>query len=100
MFLFPSRYEGFGIPPLEAMALKTPVVAAKATSLPEVLGDAALFANPMKPEQWAQAMTDLLDNPRLCSQLKNKGTARAKQFANTGAGLQLVKLFRELEAVA
>ncbi len=79
--LFPSRSEGFGLPPLEAMASGTPVVAASSGSLPEVLGDAALFADPKIPSDFAAAVRRLRDDPVLRTRMVAKGLTRARQFS-------------------
>lgn len=80
LFTFPSIYEGFGLPPLEAMACGTPVLTSKVTSLPEVVGDAALTVDPKRTEDIAQGLLDLLhDKPRR-EALSKAGRARSKQF--------------------
>ena len=80
VFLFLSRYEGFGLPPLEAMAKGVPVVASDRTSLPEVLGDAALLVNPDDIEAAAGAVRRILDDPDFSRELIERGHARAALF--------------------
>jgi glycosyltransferase involved in cell wall biosynthesis len=80
MLCFPSRYEGFGIPVLEAMTLGCPVVASNTSSLPEVAGEAALLVDPDQPQLIAAAMQKLLDAPSLTQNLRAKGLERAKDF--------------------
>ena len=80
LFVYPSRYEGFGLPPLEAMACATPVVATRAGALPEVLGDAAILVERDNPEELGRAILRLLAQPSLRSELIEKGTARASTF--------------------
>lgn len=81
VFLFPSLSEGFGLPPLEAMASGTPVVAARAGSLPEILGDAALLADPFDPVQMAGAVRVLGEDARLRAQLIERGSSLAHRYS-------------------
>ncbi len=80
LFAFPSRYEGFGIPPLEAMACGTPVVGSNASSLPEVLGDAALTVDPDDIDGLADAMRRVLEDEALAADLRTRGIAHAARF--------------------
>jgi glycosyltransferase involved in cell wall biosynthesis len=79
--IFPSLYEGFGLPLLEAMACGTPVVTANTTALPEVAGGAALLVDPTSVEQIAEAMKRIVSDTSLRQQLREKGLARAAQFS-------------------
>ena len=81
LFVFPSIYEGFGMPPLEAMACGTPVVTSNSSSLPEVVGDAGLMASPHDPAAFADAMVRLLSDPDLAQELRMRGLERARHFA-------------------
>src|ERR1700682_5822957 len=65
VFVYPSLYEGFGLPPLEAMACGCPVLASNVTAMPEVLGDAALLVNPLSVEELAEGMMAALSRPEL-----------------------------------
>ena len=80
-FLYPSLYEGFGLPPLEAMACGTPVVVSDASSLPEVVGDAGLLIDPQCSDEWTEAMVRLSMQPDLKTELGLRGLARAQQFS-------------------
>jgi glycosyltransferase involved in cell wall biosynthesis len=79
-FVFPSLYEGFGLPVLEAMARGVPVACSNASSLPEVAGDAALLFDPHDESAIAEAMRRLLDDPKLREQLRAHGLAQVAQF--------------------
>ncbi len=81
VFVFPSLYEGFGLPPLEAMASGTPVVTSNLSSLPEVAGNAAILVDPYDPESIADGMYRVLTDPVLQADLRRKGLARARQFS-------------------
>ncbi len=80
LFCFPSLYEGFGLPPLEAMAAGTPVLAASAASLPEVLGQAALWVDPHSPQDIARGLHDLLEDEHLRAAYARRGLAHVGQF--------------------
>jgi len=74
---YPSRYEGFGFPPLQAMAVGTPVVATAVGSLPEMLGDAALLVPPGEPDALADALAQALGSPDVADRLRRDGIRRA-----------------------
>ena len=80
LFLFPSLYEGFGLPVLEAMACGTPVVTSNVSSLPEVAGEAAILVDPYDVKAIAEAMRQVLEDPELAAELREKGLERASQF--------------------
>ena len=80
-FIFPSRYEGFGLPVLEAMACGTPVITTNVSSLPEVGGDAVLYIEPDEAEGLADTIDRLLDDSKLQAEYVKKGLERAKQFS-------------------
>jgi len=79
--VFPSLYEGFGLPALEAMACGVPVITSNTTSLPEVVGDAALLVNPLDTEEIACAIQQLVEDDALRAELRRKGLERAKLFS-------------------
>jgi len=81
VFVFPSLYEGFGLPPLEAMASGTPVITSNQSSLPEIMGDAALFVDPYEPDAIFEAMRRVLTEPELARSLSERGLARVGQFS-------------------
>ena len=81
VFVYPSLYEGFGLPPLEAMACGTPVISTRAASLPEVVGDAALLVEPTDTAALAQALHAVLTQPALHADLCERGLSRAAQFS-------------------
>jgi len=78
MVLFPSRYEGFGFPIVEAFARGLPVVAADTETFHEVAGSAARFANPDRPDAWAEAVRDLMGSPEALETARAAGRARAR----------------------
>jgi glycosyltransferase involved in cell wall biosynthesis len=80
-FVYPSLYEGFGLPPIEAMACGTPVVAANAGSLPEVVGDAALLVDPRDIDSLAEGLARTLEDEALRERLRSAGLARAAEFS-------------------
>jgi alpha-1,3-rhamnosyl/mannosyltransferase len=80
VFVYPSLYEGFGIPPLEAMARGVPTVASDAASLPEVVGEDGVLVNPRRPDLLAAAIGDLLRDPARREELSRRGRRRAAGF--------------------
>jgi glycosyltransferase involved in cell wall biosynthesis len=96
VFVFPSSYEGFGAPPAEAMASGTPVVTSARSSLPEVVGDAAVFVEPESPESIADGIQRLLDDPDLRAKLIARGRERARQFTWSSAAEKVLEVYRRL----
>ena len=81
VFVFPSLYEGFGLPPLEAMASGTPVVTSNVSSLPEVVGDAAVLVDPYKAEAIADGILTVLQSAHIREDLRKRGFARVKEYS-------------------
>jgi glycosyltransferase involved in cell wall biosynthesis len=81
LFVYPSLYEGFGLPPLEAMACGTPVVTSNTSSLPEVVDDAGIMVDPLDVDALADSMHRVLTDDALQEKLRNKGIARAREFS-------------------
>jgi glycosyltransferase involved in cell wall biosynthesis len=79
-FVFPTLYEGFGLPVLEAMACGVPVVTTRAASVPEVVGDAAVYVNPEDPMDIARGVGEVLGCPDLAADLRRRGPVRARSF--------------------
>jgi glycosyltransferase involved in cell wall biosynthesis len=96
LFVFPSFYEGFGLPPLEAMACGTPVVVSDLSSLPEVVGDGALLIPPQEIEALAEAMEKALSDPSLREELRSKGLERAKRFTWSEAAKRLLTIYEQM----
>ena len=81
VFIFPSLYEGFGLPPLEAMASGTPVVVSNVSSLPEVVGDAAVLVDPHDIDSIVDGLRSVLTNPARAEDMRRKGLERAREFS-------------------
>jgi glycosyltransferase involved in cell wall biosynthesis len=96
VFVFPSLYEGFGIPLLEAMACGCPVVTSTAGSCPEVVGDAAVIVDPGNVEAIAAAVDDLLNNPSLAQTMIAKGRERARAFTWEQCARDTIAVFEQV----
>ncbi|MFQ6084096.1 MAG: glycosyltransferase family 4 protein [Candidatus Aminicenantia bacterium] len=96
LFIFPSLYEGFGLPPLEAMACGCPVASSNTSSMPEVLDDAALFFDPYDVEEMSKAFKRMLEDENLRNRFRQKGLARAKLFTSEKTTKKLISLFESV----
>jgi glycosyltransferase involved in cell wall biosynthesis len=96
VFVFPSLYEGFGLPPLEAMAAGVPVVTSNVSSLPEVVGDAAVLIDPMDAGAIAEAIGRVLGDASLRHELIRRGHARVKTFSWERSVTRTHEVYREV----
>lgn len=96
LFVYPSLYEGFGLPPLEAMACGRAVLTTNTSSLPEVVGDAGVMVSPYDVEGLAAEMARLLDDPELRRTLGQRGIERARQFSWGNSARKLLEIYRDL----
>ena len=94
--VFPSLYEGFGLPVLEAFAAGTPVITSDGSSLPEIAGDAAMLVNPTDTASIAEAMLELLGNPVLATVLQKKGRARALNYTWDRTAAMTLEVYRQV----
>ena len=96
VFCFPSLYEGFGMPPLEAMACGTPVLTSNNSSLKEVTEDAAIQVDPYDLDQMAQKMAELCDNNDLGQQLRERGIKQAEKYSWSNAVEKLCEVYQRV----
>jgi glycosyltransferase involved in cell wall biosynthesis len=95
-FVFPSLYEGFGMPPLEAMASGTPVITSTMSSLPEVVGDAAMLVNPENVFDIARGIREVLLSPPLRAELVEAGRRHAAKYSWKNTAQQVLEIYREI----
>ncbi|HID87276.1 MAG TPA: glycosyltransferase family 1 protein, partial [Anaerolineae bacterium] len=98
LFVFPSLYEGFGLPPLEAMACGTPVITSNASSLPEVVGEAGIMVEPRDVRALAEAMERALTDTSLRAGMKAKGLEQAGRFTWEKAAQATMAVYRDVVA--
>lgn len=96
VFVYPSLYEGFGLPPLEAMACGLPVISSNSSSLPEVVGDAGLLVDPNDTAAWAEALRRVLADAELRQELAGRALRQAQKFSWQRAADELVEVYRSL----
>ena len=99
-FIYPSLYEGFGLPVLEAMSLGAPVIASNNTSIPEVVGDAGILIDPLKEEDICLAMLQLTENPLVREQLKKKALIQAALFSWESTAKRVLDIYRHIMGFA
>lgn len=97
LFVFPSYYEGFGLPPLEAISCGTPVIASSSASLPEILGEGATLIDPDDVNGFAKAMKDVLTNDGLRKQMSKKGIEQSKKFSWEKTAEETLSVYKELQ---
>jgi glycosyltransferase involved in cell wall biosynthesis len=95
-FVFPSLYEGFGLPPLEAMACGTPVIASNRSSLPEVVGEGGILVEPTDAESLAEAMEVLLIDDALRAELRQRALVQAAKFSWEQTALETLAVYRSV----
>lgn len=95
-FIYPSLYEGFGLPPLEAMSLGCPVIVSNAASLPEVCKDAAVYCNPYDPKDIARTIKLLNEDNHLRSELSRKGSLRSESYSWERAAENILEVLKEI----
>ncbi|MFC7076804.1 glycosyltransferase family 4 protein [Haloarcula halophila] len=96
VFVYPSLYEGFGLPPLEAMACGTPVITSNVSSLPEVVGDAGIKIDPNDTDQLTEEIQRVLENDTLHEQMQKKGLDRAHKFTWEKAANETIQLYKSI----
>lgn len=96
IFIYPSKYEGFGIPIIESLWSKTPVITTKLSSLPEAAGDGAWYCDPDKPETIAEGIVRLCTSPEYYKSLINNGYRHVQKFSSEETTRKLYKLYDDL----
>ncbi len=96
MLVYPSFYEGFGLPPIEAMACGTPVIASTETSLPEVCYDSALLINPHNPDDLSYAMQKVLSDSLLVLAMVKKSLTRSRLFSWKNTALNTIEAYKDI----
>ena len=99
MLAYPSLYEGFGLPPLEAMACGCPIVTSNVSSLPEVVGDAALMIDPYNVDTLAKAMAEILTNDGLRRGMIERGLAQAEKFSWEKTAAETLEIYEKVGGI-
>jgi glycosyltransferase involved in cell wall biosynthesis len=97
LLIYPSLYEGFGRPPLEAMACGTPVIVSNISSMPEVVGDAGALVDPTDVDDIANTILAILTNDKIRKEMAEKGLERAKLFSTEKMIQNTINIFNELK---
>ena len=92
-FIYPSFYEGFGLPPLEAMSCGAPVITSNTTSIPEVVADAGILVNPSREDELSEALIKVINNPDLSLTLSRLGLERSQLFSWTNTALKTLEVY-------
>jgi glycosyltransferase involved in cell wall biosynthesis len=95
-FIFPSLYEGFGLPPLEAMACGTPVLSSNTSSMPEVLGNAAIYFNPSNVNEMSDKIIEIIKKPELQNEMAEKGLQQVKKFSFQKMAEETLKVYNSV----
>jgi glycosyltransferase involved in cell wall biosynthesis len=98
LFVYPSLYEGFGLPPLEAMACGVPVIASDVSSIPEVVGDGGVLVNPRDSVAWKVAMERILADPNLQETLREQGLHRAARFTWERTARETLAVYQQVQS--
>jgi glycosyltransferase involved in cell wall biosynthesis len=95
VFVYPSLYEGFGLPPLEAMSCGTPVITSNVSSIPEVVGDGAILINPFDTEELKNSLENVLEDEKLYKDLAERGYERSRSFSWQNTASKTLKVYEE-----
>jgi glycosyltransferase involved in cell wall biosynthesis len=98
LFVYPSLYEGFGFPLVQAMAANVPALVSRTSCLPEIAGDAAAFVDPLSPSEMAAQLTRLLESPEERSRLAHLGRARAESYRWERCAKESLAFFKDIAA--
>lgn len=94
-YIFPSRYEGFGLPPLEAMAQGCPVISSNQASMPEILGEAAVYFDPDKEDEMIEVISKIINDPPLRSDLRVKGLEQVEKYSWEKCASETLNIYKD-----